>query len=66
MKTIDISQCYDYYHAEIINCNIRDYVLEIEVEVLLKKLNSQYRVFQLTSIPFSDLNNNICKIDTDI
>lgn len=61
---IPISEITTYYHNQITNCHISDNFLEIDIKIPLQDRNKNYKIFEITPIPFYS-DNKICKIVTE-
>ena len=60
---LDSADIDDNFHADLLNCNIFGNTLELEIKVPVKRLDFNFDIFEVTSIPFQNLNNEICTLD---
>lgn len=61
---IPITDLNSYYHSALINCHIDNNFLEIDVKIPLQDSMKEYKIFEITTLPFFS-NNKICRILTD-
>ena len=61
---ISIDEISTYFHTQLINCHISENYLEIDVKIPLKNSEKEYKIYEITPVPFFS-NNKICKITTD-
>lgn len=59
--TIKIENLIDYYHSDLISCNVFNGQLEVELKIPLQQKKVKYNVYQITPLPFFD-KNKICQV----
>lgn len=61
--TVPIENILNYYHLELINCNIANDILEVEIKVPVKEINAKYIVYQYQPLMFKSHDDKICAWD---
>ena len=61
---IDIKNINEYYHLELLDCNMHGNVLEMELKVPIVRKNTKFEVYEIKQIPFF-WESKICHIQIE-